>query len=140
VHGHAHEFVLHCDLDVIAGEDFRSTNLSAPGGLRLDVIRQALGVLVGQKTLAALDISGYNPDLDTDGSAARQVIDLLVEILSPRLEPEEVQEPVPAAAQDSAPEPAESLQSVPAAAETADAASSGETATSPAPSDNSAAN
>ncbi len=119
VHARTHEFVLHCDLDVIAGEDFRATNLSAPGGLSIEIIRQALSVLARQKTLAALDITGYNPDLDPDGSAARQVIDLLVEVLSPRLE-EEPQETAAAPVQASVPEPAGTT--APSAAPEADAA------------------
>jgi arginase len=139
VHGNAHEFVLHWGLDVIAGEDFHSTNLSAPGGLRLDVIRQALTFLARQQTLAALAVAGYNPDLDPDGSAAKQVIELLVEVLSPRLEPEEVPEAAPAAAPTPAPEPAEPLPSVSAAEEKAGAEPSDESAVPSAPSDNPAA-
>ena len=93
VHARNHRFVLHIDLDVIAGEDFRSANLSAPGGLRFDEVRQALTVFVRQPTLAVLEICAYNPNLDADGSAAKRVIDLLVEVLSPRLEDEAAQEP-----------------------------------------------
>jgi arginase len=99
VHGRQQDFVLHLDLDVIAGEDFGATNLSAPGGLRLRELREALATLVRQPTLAALEISGYNPALDKDGTAAKQLIDLLVEILEPRLQPQEAAgEPVAAAA------------------------------------------
>jgi arginase len=86
VHGRQHEFVLHVDLDVIAGEDFAATNLSAPGGLRFEELRQALAVFARQPKLGALVISAYNPALDPDGAAAKQLIALLVEILAPRLE------------------------------------------------------
>lgn len=84
-HGRAHEFVLHIDLDVISGDDFSATNLSTPGGLRLDEVRQALAVFARQPTLAAIEVCAYNPALDPEGAAARQVIELLVEVLSPRL-------------------------------------------------------
>ncbi len=84
-HGRAHEFVLHIDLDVISGDDFSATNLSAPGGLRFDEVRQALAVFARQPTLAAIEVCAYNPALDPEGAAARQVIELLVEVLSPRL-------------------------------------------------------
>ena len=86
VHGRTHEFVLHIDLDVIAAEDFSATNLSAPGGLRFDEVRQALAVFARQPMLAAIEVCAYNPALDPDGAAARRLIDLLVEVLSPRLE------------------------------------------------------
>jgi hypothetical protein len=86
VHGARHDFVLHLDLDVIAREDFGATNLSASGGLTLDQVRQALAVFARQPTLAVLDLSAYNPALDPEGAAAKRVIDLLVEVLSARLE------------------------------------------------------
>jgi arginase len=87
MHGRTREFILQVDLDVISGEDFRATNLSAPGGLAINEVRAALAAFARQPTLAALSICAYNPDLDTDGSAAQQIINLLVEILSSRLEP-----------------------------------------------------
>jgi arginase len=108
-HGRTHEFVLHIDLDVISGDDFSATNLSAPGGLRFDEVRQALAVFARQPTLAAIEVSAYNPALDPDGVAAQRVIDLLVEVLSPRLEegsaasePKQDVVPAPAAASDPA--------------------------------------
>jgi hypothetical protein len=85
-HGHRNEFLLHVDLDVIAGEDFSATNLSAPGGLRLEEVREALALWVREPKLAAIEISGYNPALDADGTAAKRLIALLVEILKTRLE------------------------------------------------------
>jgi arginase len=85
VHGLRYEFVLHIDLDVIAGEDFSATNLSAPGGMRWEQLEQALAVFVRQPTLAALEVSAYNPALDADGAAARRFIDLLVKMLTLRL-------------------------------------------------------
>ncbi len=87
MHGVAHEFVLHVDLDVIAKEDFPATNLGATGGLRLAEVRDALAVWARHPKLAALVIAAYNPDLDPDGSAANQLIDLIVEVLAPRLAP-----------------------------------------------------
>jgi arginase len=107
VHGRTHEFVLHIDLDVISADDFSATNLSAPGGLRFDEVRQALAIFARQPTLAAIDVCAYNPALDPDGAAARRVIDLLLEVLSPRLEdgstaeePKQEAVPAPAAASD----------------------------------------
>ncbi len=38
------------------------------------------------KNLLGLDIAQYNPDKDPDGSAAKKLVDLLVEALSARLE------------------------------------------------------
>jgi hypothetical protein len=89
IHGGTHEFVLHIDLGVIAPEDFRAAISVSEGGpagtLPLSELREALAVFVRQPTLAALEISGYNPALDADGEGAKKLIDLLVQTLSPRL-------------------------------------------------------
>ncbi len=85
VHAASHEFVLHLDVDVISADDFRATNYAAPGGLRLDDVRQALGVFAQQKNLAAFEVTVYNPDLDPDGSGARLLVDLIASALAPRL-------------------------------------------------------
>ncbi len=85
IHVSSHEFVLHFDVDVISADDFRATNLPAPGGLRLEEVRQALSVFAGQKNLAAVEVTAYNPDLDPDGSAARLLVDLLASVLTARL-------------------------------------------------------
>lgn len=85
IHVASHEFVLHFDVDAISSDDFRATNLAAPGGLRLEQVRQALTVFARQKNLAALDVTVYNPELDPDGSAARLLVDLLVSVLAARL-------------------------------------------------------
>ncbi len=86
VHGTRNEFVLLIDLDVIAAEDFAATNTPGSGGLSLSEVRQALAVFARQPKLAALVVAGYNPTRDTQGNAAKIVIDLLLETLSPRLE------------------------------------------------------
>ncbi|HEY1865829.1 MAG TPA: arginase family protein [Candidatus Acidoferrales bacterium] len=93
VHGRTHEFVLHVDLRVIAPEDFRAAKPVSDGGpagtLPLRELREALAVFARQPTLAALEISSYNPALDADGEGAKKLIELLADILSPRLKPVE---------------------------------------------------
>ena len=86
MHGARRDFVLLLDLDVIASEDFAATNFPGSGGLSLEEVRQALSVFARQPTLAALVVAGYNPTRDTDGKAAKIVVDLLAAVLSPRLQ------------------------------------------------------
>jgi arginase len=99
VHGRQQQFVLHIDLNVIDPEDFRAATPAIPGGarsggLRLSELREALAVFARQPTLAALEISSYNPSLDPDGETAKELIELIVEILARRLEkPAEVLPP-----------------------------------------------
>jgi len=93
VHADAHEFVLHLDTDVIAEDEFPAVNVPASGGLRLEDVRAALIEIAKHKNLLGLDVAQYNPDKDPDGSGAKKLVDLLVEVLAARLEPE----PAPAA-------------------------------------------
>jgi len=87
--GHLHtstrEFMLHVDLDVIAQEELPAVNVPDSGGLSFAEVQNSLSEFVKQKSLLALDIAQYNPDKDTDGSAARKVVDLLTEGLAARL-------------------------------------------------------
>ncbi len=86
VHAGAREFVLHVDLDVIAEEDFPAVNVPGSGGLRFDDVRSAFAEFVKHKNLLGLDVAQYNPDKDPDASGARKLVNLLVEVLSARLE------------------------------------------------------
>ena len=83
-----HEFVLHFDVDTIKGEEFGWTNFPGAGGLALNEVRDALREFAGQPNLAAINVAGYNPELDPDGQGARVLIDLLVDVLATRLGPE----------------------------------------------------
>jgi arginase len=86
VHADAHEFVLHLDIDVIAGEDFPAVNVPGSGGLRFDDVRASFIEFVKHKNLLGLDVAQYNPDKDPEGGGANKLVDLLVEALSARLE------------------------------------------------------
>jgi arginase len=84
IHSSSHEFIVHFDVDVIS--DFQATNYPGSGGLSLEEVRESLLVFVQQKHLAALEITAYNPTKDSDGAAARLLVDLLAEVLEKRLE------------------------------------------------------
>ncbi len=104
MHGAGHEFVLHFDVDVISSEEFRATNYPSVSALRLADARAALAVFARQPHLAVMTVCAYNPALDPDGSAAKLVIELIVEALAPRLAAPI--EPIAPAPVVTAPEPA----------------------------------
>ena len=85
VHAGKHEFVLHFDVDTISGEEFPWTNSPGSDGLSLNEVRDALRVFAGQANLAAINVAGYNPELDPDGKGAQVLLDLLVDVLATRL-------------------------------------------------------
>jgi len=86
LHADTREFMLHLDLDVIAQDDFRATNLPDSDGLSFAEVQSSLVEFVKQKNLLGLDVAQYNPDKDPDGSAARKVVGLLADALAARLE------------------------------------------------------
>ncbi len=86
VHADAREFVLHLDLDVISAEDFPAVNVPGSGGLRFDDVRTAFIEFLKHKNLLGVSVTQYNPDKDPGGAGANQLVDLLVEALSARLQ------------------------------------------------------
>jgi len=96
VHADAHDFVLHLDTDVIAQEDFPAVNVPGSDGLRFEDVRSALTEFVKHKNLLGLDVAQYNPDKDPDGSGANKLVELLVEVLTARLQAFETPAPEPA--------------------------------------------
>jgi arginase len=77
-----YDFVLHLDVDVIAG--FSATNYPSTDGLTLDEVREAMLVFAQQPQMAVLEIAAYNPEKDPDGSSAKALIDLVAEVLEAR--------------------------------------------------------
>ncbi len=86
IHGGKNELVLHVDVDVISSEDFSATDLPGSSGLRLEEVREALTVLAKQPRLVALEVAAYNPERDTDGRDAKNIVDLIAATLGARLE------------------------------------------------------
>jgi len=84
IHGNGYEFVLHFDVDVIAG--FSATNYPGQNGLQLSEVRDALEVFAKQKHLAAIEITAYNPAKDPDGSSAKIILALFADVLASRLD------------------------------------------------------
>src|SRR5262249_25421848 len=86
IHADAREFVIHLDTDIISNTDFPAVNVPAEGGLPLADVHAALAEAARSKNLVGLTISQYNPDKAPDPSAARKLVDFLVDALSVRLE------------------------------------------------------
>jgi hypothetical protein len=86
VHAGNHQFVLHFDVDVISADEFPWTNFPGTGGLSFEEVRAALRIFAGQPNLVAIEVAGYNPELDPDGAGAQKLVDLIVDVLSTRLE------------------------------------------------------
>jgi len=86
LHAESREFVLHVDLDVISQEDFPAVVVPESGGLSFEEVHTALKEIAGQKNLIGLDIAQFNPDKDANGDCAKKIVELMVEVLSARLD------------------------------------------------------
>jgi len=92
-HADTRDFILHLDVDVISGDELPAVNVPETGGLTLAQVRDSLKKFAAHKNLLGLDIAQFNPDKDPDGSAAKKIVDLLVEALTARLEAADSPEP-----------------------------------------------
>jgi arginase len=92
-HADTRDFILHLDVDVISGDELPAVNVPETGGLSLAQVRDSLRKFAAHKNLLGLDIAQFNPDKDSDGSAAKKIVDLLVEALTARLEAADSPEP-----------------------------------------------
>jgi len=86
LHADSREYVVHLDTDLISNADFPAVNVPAEGGLPIADVKSALTEALRSNFLVGLTVTQYNPDKDSDGSAARKLVDLLVESLSARVE------------------------------------------------------
>jgi arginase len=109
IHADAREHFVHLDLDVITQDDFAATNVPDSGGLSFADVKASLKEFAKHKNLIGLDVAQYNPDKDPDGSAAKKLIELLVEAFEARFTALAAP-PTPAASSDepASPEPSSS--------------------------------
>jgi arginase len=124
MHADTREFVVHLDTDVLDVAELPSVNVPGTGGLRVSDARTILQEIAKHKNLLALDIAQYNPDKDPDGSGAKKLVNLLVEVLTARLaaseapevpEAPEVTEAAPVAAEKPAVHAAPAAETLPPA-------------------------
>lgn len=100
IHSGKKQLIVHFDADTISSVEFPATNFGAANGLSLEQTRAALEVFCAREELAALIVTEYIPEKDSDGSAAKKLIDLVVDAVKVRLGSKQPAEPAgePAAA------------------------------------------
>jgi arginase len=70
-------FWVHCDVDVLDDAIMPAVDYRHEGGLSWDEAAQLLQGLLGRPGARGLDVTIFNPNLDPDGSIARQLCDLI---------------------------------------------------------------
>lgn len=74
---HVERVYVHLDLDVLDASVAAANTFAVGGGLTLDDAHFALMTIAERLEIGALTLSAFDPDADTDGSAARAAIDLI---------------------------------------------------------------
>jgi arginase len=85
IHGHQHEFLLHLDADVISQDEMPAVDHPGAGGLGLKYVEGVVTALAGEQHLAAIEVTGYNPERDSEGRGAQTLVRLITNGLKARL-------------------------------------------------------
>lgn len=74
-------FFIHIDADSLADDIMPAVDYRLPGGLSWDELKRTLKIALLSGRTVGLELAIYNPSLDEDGSAGRQLADLVAEVL-----------------------------------------------------------
>ena len=67
-------FWFHLDLDVLSTEANPAVSYPQPGGLAWDEVSEIIRIVFAAEHLIGIDITGYNPDKDADGTVANALV------------------------------------------------------------------
>jgi arginase len=74
---HVERIYVHLDLDVLDAKVAAANTFAVAGGLTVDDARFALSTIGEKLEIAAITLSAFDPNADTDGSGARAAMDLI---------------------------------------------------------------
>ena len=72
----------HVDLDVLGTDALGSVDYRQPGGFDWATLTALVRGALGQRSVAGLTVTIYNPDLDPDRSDARRIIKFITDVLA----------------------------------------------------------
>ena len=75
-------FWVHCDLDVLDGEEMPAIDFPAPGGISLAQLTGILRRLAASPGFTGIEITNFNPERDAGGKAARRVVEMIGEVFA----------------------------------------------------------
>jgi arginase len=71
-------FWVHLDVDILDPAVMPAVDSPDPGGIGHDELRTVLGDLLASSRCVGLEVTAFDPDLDTDGHLARELADTLL--------------------------------------------------------------
>lgn len=69
---------VHVDMDVLDPTEVRANRYGEPGGLTLEILREALHMVATQHEICSVTLSAYDPAYDNTGHGAEAGLSLLV--------------------------------------------------------------
>jgi arginase len=78
ISGHVKNIYVHLDLDVLDSGVAPANSYALAGGLTLEDLDHALAQIASKFTITGITLSAYDPAFDTDGSAARAAIRMIL--------------------------------------------------------------
>ena len=75
-------FLIHLDVDVLDDAIMPAVDFRIPGGLSWTELETVLRIALASEAAVGLEVAIYNPRLDTDGKAGRELVDLLARTLT----------------------------------------------------------
>ncbi len=78
-------FLVHIDADVVDDELMPAVDYRIPDGLKRNEFAAFVGTLLADERATALDVTVYNPALDSDGTAGRNLTACLVDAFDQRV-------------------------------------------------------
>lgn len=77
-------FFIHFDADVLDDTVMPAVDFRVPGGLSLDDVVTVLRLAIASGKAVGIEVTIYNPTLDRDGSAGRNLVDVLARAFAAR--------------------------------------------------------
>ncbi len=69
---------MHFDVDVLDDDLMTAVDYHCPGGLTWEQAEEILGSVLGMSGARGLEVTIFNPHLDSDGKLAQRLSDLIV--------------------------------------------------------------
>ena len=76
-------FFIHMDADVLDDAVMPAVDYRIPDGLTVDELKTVLRAALASGRAVGMEVTIYNPAMDTDGAAGRALADALADVLAP---------------------------------------------------------
>jgi len=73
----SNKFWLHFDVDVLDNDLMPAADNDVPGGLSFEEVKEILFTVISSGNVIGMNVTIFNPKLDSDGSLAKEIVDII---------------------------------------------------------------